>query len=60
MNHGYCKNCWWNKDSVCHMQSRPQMDLIVRVKDDGYCPDYLNRSKEKKSIDDFLKNLERL
>lgn len=37
------------------MTSNPQMGLIMRVKDDSYCPDYTNRAKEKKSIDDFLK-----
>lgn len=55
MNHGYCKSCWWNKDSVCYMQSRGiQRELIVRVEDDSYCPDYINRKKEKQTIDGFI------
>ena len=60
MNHGHCKSCWWNKDSVCYMQSIPDSNFIVKVKDDSYCPDYINRKKEKKATDDFLKDLERL
>lgn len=54
MNHGYCKNCWWYLGSVCYMQSRPKNEFIVRVKDNDYCPDYINRNKEKKSLLDFL------
>lgn len=58
MKHGYCKSCWWNKDSVCYMQSNPDSGFIVQVKDDSYCPDYTNRTKEKRKIDDFLKAIE--
>lgn len=42
------------------MQSIPDTDFIVHVNDDSYCPDYTNREKEKRAIDDFLKDLERL
>lgn len=42
------------------MQSIPDSDFIVKVKDDSYCPDYTNRKKEKRLIDDFLKDLERI
>ena len=59
MNHGYCKNCWWYKDSICYMTSNLQMGLIMRVKDDSYCPDYTNRRKEKESLDDFIKSVEK-
>ena len=24
----------------------------------NYCPDYINRKKEKESLDDFIKNIE--
>lgn len=48
MNHGYCKNCWWNKYGICYMQSRGQeRHQLVRVEDD-YCPDYINRNKYNK------------
>lgn len=57
MNHGSCRKCWWNKDGICYMQSKPKFDSIVRVDDDSYCPDYINRAKEKESIDDYLKKI---
>lgn len=29
------------------------------TKENGYCPDYFNRKKEKDSLDDFIKTIKK-
>lgn len=64
MNHGHCKNCWWWKEyypgfGKCYMHNSNEEKYII-TREDGYCPDYINRKKEKgHSLDDFIKNIER-
>ena len=29
------------------------------TEENAYCPDYINRKKEKGSLDDFIKNIEK-
>ena len=60
MNHGYCKNCWWNKET------KPKFTIVTSeglkefpsegkcfmhnkmVNGNSYCPDYTNKKKEEK------------
>ena len=35
-------------------------EKYIITREDGYCPDYINRKKEKgRSLDDFIKNIEK-
>ena len=63
MNHGHCKNCWWWKEyypcwGKCYMQSSDEGKYTI-TEENNYCPDYCNRRKEKESLDDFIKNIEK-
>ena len=63
MNHGHCKNCWWWKEYYpswrkCYMQSSDEGKYTI-TEENSYCPDYFNRRKEKESLDDFIKNIEK-
>ena len=64
MNHGYCKNCWWwEKGSLgfgrCYMHKSNEENYTI-TNENGYCPDYFNRKKDKEhSLDDFIKSLEK-
>ena len=49
-NHGYCKNCWWHDGIYCYMWRHI-------TKDDSYCPDYINRSNCKETLDDWIKRM---
>ena len=59
MNHGYCKNCWWWKEyypsfGKCYMHNSNEGRYTI-TRENGYCPDYVNRKKEKgHSLDDFI------
>ena len=63
MNHGYCKNCWWWKEyyssfGKCYMHNSDEGKYTI-TNENGYCPDYFNRKKDKEhSIDDFIKLVE--
>lgn len=66
-NHGYCKNCWWWKESPvlipphtgivghCYMHSQDCF-LAYVTKETDYCPDYINRKKGNKdgTLDDWI------
>ena len=63
MNHGHCKNCWWWKEyyprwGKCYMQSSDEGRYTI-TEENNYCPDYCNRRKEKESLDDFIKKIEK-
>ena len=64
MNHGHCKNCWWWKEHYpcfgkCYMHKSNEGNYTI-TNENGYCPDYFNRKKDKEhSLDDFIKNLEK-
>lgn len=47
MNHGYCKNCWWYLSGRCYMH-------MTHVTERDYCPDYMNRIKEKDSLINWI------
>ena len=39
---------------------KPNAQIYAITSEDGYCPDYFNRKKDKEhSLDDFIKNLEK-
>ena len=40
------------------MQSSDEGKYTI-TREDNYCPDYINRKKEKDSLDDFIKNAEK-
>lgn len=48
MNHGKCINCWWFSENVCYFQSAK--GRIHHVEDNSYCPDYINRKKDKDKL----------
>lgn len=48
-NHGYCKNCWWQKWGKCYFNMK-------RVSANDYCPDYANRKNCKDNLDDWIKD----
>ena len=66
MNHGQCKNCWWYwittktrhklspGEGFCLMQSSIYEPEIVS--EDSYCPDYINRKKEKETLETWIEN----
>lgn len=61
MNHGYCKNCWWWKESYlswgkCYMQDSNEGCYTI-TNENGYCPDYSSRKKEKYPLDDFINSI---
>ena len=63
MNHGYCKNCWWWKETSlgfgrCYMHNSDEERYIMTEKN-SYCPDYINHKKEKGQLNDFIKNIEK-
>lgn len=63
MNHGHCKNCWWWKGycpglGKCYMHKSDSGAYTI-TEENSYCPDYINRKKEKGSLDDFIKNIEK-
>ena len=64
MNHGHCKNCWWWKKyyhgfGKCYMHKSNEGNYTI-TNENGYCPDYFNRKKDKEhSLDDFIKSIEK-
>ena len=40
------------------MQSSDEGRYTI-TEENNYCPDYCNRRKEKESLDDFIKNIEK-
>lgn len=57
MNHGSCIRCWWHYKGRCYMHNGGNDGVVdyVEVKEDSYCPDYINRMKEDISIEQWLK-----
>ena len=69
-NHGYCKNCWWYKQtkfSGYKIESGKLIEIIGEgfcymhsnnTTDNSYCPDYWNRIKGNKTdglLEDWIK-----
>lgn len=38
---------------------RSDTEQYTVTEENSYCPDYFNRKKEKESLDDFIKNIEK-
>ena len=38
---------------------RSDTEQYIITEENSYCPDYINRKKEKESLDDFIKNIEK-